>query len=159
MIQPCVELLKNTDITEANVPFVSVNLKFSQETILDENSQRRINQSKYLVHNGWPRLYFGGGRWRWGKALARQHTDVRMKRSTFPHQAGVQAHFTKYINQSSLLLIVLRLVRSDVNHYKSWMAFEKSGGGWGESQLSISKHRCYYKAKETAAEVLWWHNK
>ena len=109
MIQPCVELLKNTDIPEANVPFVSVNLKFSQETILDENSQRRINQSKYLVHNGWPRLYFGGGGWRWEKAAAKQQTDVRTKRSTFPYQFGLQAHFTKYLNKPSLLLRVLRL--------------------------------------------------
>lgn len=109
MIQPCVELLKNTDISEANVPFASVNLKFSQETILDENSQRRINQSKYLVHNGWPRLHFGGGGWRRGKAAAKQQTDVRMKRSTFPYQGGLQAHFTKYINKPSLLLPVLRL--------------------------------------------------
>lgn len=37
---------------------VSINLKFSQETILDENSQSRINQSKYLVHNALPLLYF-----------------------------------------------------------------------------------------------------
>ena len=35
--------------------------------------------------------------------------DCRTKRSTFPYQVGLQAHFTKYLNKPSLLLLVLRL--------------------------------------------------